>query len=82
MGKVTGFPQGSNADVVVVEVVVVDVHASRGEAPNNDEWTCTDAHLLHQSQKQHLYLSPPLVFYSEIRAFKLFLTRHRHEVLS
>lgn len=82
MRKATGFPQGRNANVVVVEVVVVDIQADRGEAPNNDEWTCTDAHLFHQSQKQHIHLSPPLVLYSETGAFKPFLTRHRHEVLS
>ena len=29
------LPQGSNADVVVVEVAVGDEHASRGEAPNS-----------------------------------------------
>ena len=44
MGKVTGFPEARDADVIVVVVVVVDVQAARGEAPNNDQWTCADIH--------------------------------------
>lgn len=82
MGKVTGFPQTRNAVILVVVVVVVDVQAARGKAPNNDEWTCTDVRSCHQDQKQHLHLSPLLVFYLEIRVFTLLLARHRHEVLS
>ena len=69
MRKVTEFPEGRDADVlIVVVVVVVDVHARRGGAPNNNETPCADVHPLHQRQKQHLHLPPPFVFYSETRA--------------
>ncbi|MBF8262704.1 MAG: hypothetical protein HW387_369 [Parachlamydiales bacterium] len=47
----TGFPPARDADVLVVVVVVVDVQARRGEAPNNTQRTCADIHPLHQSQK-------------------------------
>lgn len=73
MGKLlTGFPPARDADVLVVVVVVVDIHAGRGEAPNNDKRTCADVHPLHQSQKQHLHLPPPLEFHLETRAFLSF----------
>ena len=68
-GKITGFPLGRNAVVVVVEVVVVDVETARGEAPNNPEGACADIHPEHQEQKQLLRLTPFLVFYLETRAF-------------
>ena len=62
-------PQGPNTNVIVaVVVVVVDVQAARGEAPNNDQRTCTDVHPSHQSQKQHIYLPPSLELYLETRA--------------
>ncbi|NGX59057.1 MAG: hypothetical protein KR126chlam3_00201 [Chlamydiae bacterium] len=82
MGKVTGFPKAHNADIIVVVVVLVDVQATRGEAPNNDKWTYADIHPVAPKPEAVFHLPLPLVFYLEIRIFMLLLTRYQHEVLS
>ncbi|MBS0649217.1 MAG: hypothetical protein JSS10_08350 [Verrucomicrobia bacterium] len=46
-GKITGFPQGTDA-VVLIVVVVVDVEAARGKAPNKGPRICADALPFHQ----------------------------------
>ena len=67
------LPKGRDANATIAEVVVaVDEHARRGGAPNNDESPSADVHPLHQSQKQHIHLLPPLVFYLETRAHSPF----------
>ena len=63
-----GFPQGSHAVVVVVEVVVVDVEAARGEAPNNDLRSLCRRPSEAPGGRNSNLLSSSLVFYLEIRA--------------
>ena len=69
-GKITEFPQGTNAVVVVVEVVVVDIEAARAGAPNNDNRNLYQ----HPSMAPEIETdaatipSPSPVFYLETRA--------------
>jgi len=50
-GKVTGFPPTPRAVVlIVITIVVVDVEAGRGGAPNNGKGICAEVHPVHQEQ--------------------------------
>jgi hypothetical protein len=70
VGKVTEFPQGAAADVVIVKVVVVDVEAGRGEAPNNKgEGICADIHPEHQGKKTAVDDFCPLYFIGRLELF-------------
>jgi len=72
MGKIAGFPQARNADVLVVVVVVVDVQAARGEAPNHPKGTSADVHPQHQSQKQYFICPHPLYFIRRLELLRSF----------
>ena len=66
----TRFPQSTHADVSVVVVVVVDVEAARGEAPNNHARDLYRYPSLAPGPGILFSVGPLLVFYPETKAIK------------
>jgi hypothetical protein len=81
-GDITGFPQQANAVVVVVKVVVVDIEAGRGEAPNDDEGKLYQRPSIAPELETVIYCPHPLYFIRRQEQFMLLLSRHQYEVLS